>query len=136
MTLPAEDLWGKRTLDGLERKNFWIVAALSAAAWPLFSNATALNVLGAGMLGVMNLRALRRSVEAFFRGDRKPSRWFAAIPTIRFFLFFNLIVVVFLLLPVQPRAFAAGLSTVVIAALVEAIDQTLRPGQDANGKEE
>ncbi len=136
MTLAGEDPWGKRTLDGLERKNLWIVAAASAAAWPLLSKATALNLLGAGLLGALNLRALRRSVEAFFRGDRIPSRWFAAIPTIRFFLFFNLMVVVFLLLPVQPRAFAAGLSTVVVAALIEAIDQALRPPKDAEGEEE
>jgi len=135
MTLAAEDPWAKRTLDGLERKNFWIVAALSAAAWPLFSKATALNVLGAGILGTLNLRALRRTIETYFGGGERPSRWLAAIPTIRFLLFFNLIVVVFLLLPVQPRAFAAGLSTVVVAALVEAIDQALRPGQDADDKE-
>ncbi len=40
---PVADAWGMRTLDGIERKNLWIVAIASAAAWPLFSAAAALN---------------------------------------------------------------------------------------------
>jgi len=134
MTLPAEDPWGKRTLDGLERKNLWIVAAASTAAWPLFSKATALNILGAGILGALNLRALRRTIETYFGGGATPSRWFMTISTIRFLLFFNLIVVVFLFFPVQVPAFAAGLSTVVVAALAEAVHQAIAPGESGTEK--
>jgi len=126
-TGPAADPWGKRTLDGLERKNLWIVCLASAAAWFAISGEWALNVLGAGVLGALNLRALRRSIEVLFGGAGKPSGWFAAASTIRFIVFLSLLVVVFALLPVRIPAFAAGLSTVVVAALVEAIDQALHP---------
>lgn len=129
MTPAAEDPWGKRTLDGLERKNLWVVALASAAAWPLFSAAAALNVLGAGMLGALNLRALRRTIETFFGGGPKPSRWFTAVSTVRFLLFFNLIVIVFLVFPVQVPAFTAGLSSIVVAALAEALHQAIAPGE-------
>ena len=129
MTVPGGDPWGRRILDGLERKNLWIVALASAGAWPLFSAATALNVLGAGILGALNLRALRRTIETYFGGGQRPSRWFTTISTIRFFLFFNLIVVVFLVFPVQVPAFTAGLSTIVVAALAEAVHQAIVPGE-------
>src|SRR3990172_8895762 len=110
------DAWGKRTLDGLERKNLWVVAIVAAVAWASFSAVTALNVLGAGILGALNLRALRRTIETFFGSGAKPSRWFMTASTIRFLLFFNLIVVVFLIFPVRVPAFTAGLSTGVVAA--------------------
>jgi hypothetical protein len=129
MTVPGGDPWGRRILDGLERKNLWIVALASAGAWPLFSAATALNVMGAGILGALNLRALRRTIETYFGGGQRPSRWFMTVSTIRFFLFFNLIVVVFLVFPVQVPAFTAGLSTIVVAALAEAVGQALAPGE-------
>ena len=127
MTPPAEDPWGKRILDGLERKNLWVVTIAAAAAWPLFSAATALSILGAGILGALNLRGLRRTIEAYFGGGAKPSRWFMTVSTVRFLLFFILIVVVFLIFPVEVPAFTAGLSTVVVAALAEAAHQAIIP---------
>ena len=126
---PVADAWGKRTLDGIERKNLWVVAIAAAAAWASFSAVTALNVLGAGILGALNLRALRRTIETFFGNGAKPSRWFMMASTIRFLLFFNLIVVAFLIFPVRVPAFAAGLSTVVAAALAEALHQAIVPGE-------
>jgi len=129
MTFAAEDPWGKRILDGLERKNLWVVALASTAVWPLFSAAAALNVLGAGVLGALNLRALRRTIETFFGGGPRPSRWFMMASTIRFLVFFNLIVIVFLVFPVQVPAFTAGLSTIVVAALAEALHQAIAPGE-------
>ena len=127
MTLAAEDPWGKRTLDGLEQKNLWVVVLLSAAVWPIFSPVASLNVLGAGILGALNLRALRRTIETYFGGGERPSRWFMTVSTIRFFLFFNLIVVAFLVFPVEVPAFTAGLSTIVPAALAEAVHQAIAP---------
>ncbi len=124
---PAADPWGKRTLDGLERKNLWIVVLASGAAWVAMSGEWAVNVFGAGVLGALNLRALRRTIEVLFGGTGKPSRWFVVASTIRFTVFLSLLVAVFVFLPVRIPAFAAGLSTVVVAAAVEAIDQALRP---------
>jgi hypothetical protein len=133
---PAEDPWGKRTLDGLERKNLWVVALAAGAAWIFFSGESALNVGGAGVLGALNLRALRRSVEALFGSGREVSRWFAVISSVRLFLFLNLLIAVFVFLPVQIPAFAAGLSTIVAAAFAEAVDQGLRPGEGGSPEQE
>jgi hypothetical protein len=124
---PADDPWGKQTLDGLERKNLWVVFVASAAAWIVFSGEWALNVLGAGVLGALNLRALRRTIEVLFGGTGKPSRWFVVASTVRFMVFLSLLVAVFVLLPVRIVPFAAGLSTVVVAAAAEGIDQALHP---------
>jgi hypothetical protein len=123
----AADPWGRRTLDGLERKNLWFVVLGAGAAWIFFSGESALNVAGAGVLGALNLRALRRSIEVLFGERRRVPRWFVAISGVRFFLFLNLLVAVMVFLPVQIPAFAAGLSTIVAAALAEAVDQGLRP---------
>jgi ATP synthase I chain len=127
---PLEDAWGRRTLDGLERKNVWVLGAVSALAWWLYSGEAAANVLGAGALGALNLRALRRTVEAFLGGRRDASRGFAIASGIRFFIFLNLLIAVFIFLPVNLPAFAAGLSTVVGAAFAEAIHQAWRPIED------
>jgi len=127
---PREDVWGQRTLDGLERKNVWTIALASAVAWFFYSGEVALNVLGAGVLGALNLRALRRTVEGLFGGRRDVTRWFAIVSGIRFFFFLNLLVAVFIFLPVKLPAFAAGLSTVVAAAFAEAVHQAWRPPED------
>ena len=130
MSEGAADPWGRRTLDGLERKNLWVIVLAAGAAWIFFSGESALNVLGAGALGALNLRALRRSIEALFGGRREVSRWFAVISGVRFFLFLNLLIAVIVFLPVQIPAFAVGLSTIVAAAFAEAVDQGLRPGEE------
>ena len=127
---PLDDVWGQRTLDGLERKNLWIVGLASALAWQFYSGEAALNVFGAGVLGALNLRALRRTVEAVIGGRRDVSRWFAIASGVRFFFFLNLLVAVLIFLPVILPAFAAGLSTIVAAAFAEAVHQAWRPIED------
>lgn len=127
---PGEDVWGRRTLDGLERKNVWAVGLVSALAWFLYSGEVALNVLGAGVLGALNLRALRRTVESLLGGRQDASRWFAIASGVRFFLFLSLLVAIFVFLPVKLPAFAAGLSTIVAAAFAEALHQAWRPPPD------
>jgi hypothetical protein len=120
------DIWGRATLDGLERKNLWVVALASVTAWAAVSGEWAVNVLAAGLLGALNLRALRRSVERLLGGPGRPSRWFVVVSTIRFILFLNLLGIVLLLFPVTVPAFAAGLSTIVVAAVAETIEQVFR----------
>ena len=90
-------------------------------------------MLGAGGLGALNLPALRRTVEAFLGGRRDVSRWFAISSGIRFFVFLNLLIAVFVFLPVSLPAFAAGLSTIVAAAFAEGIDQAIWPGEEGQG---
>ncbi|MFQ5458295.1 MAG: hypothetical protein ACE5FC_07590, partial [Myxococcota bacterium] len=106
----------------------WVVALAAAASLYFFGGEIALNVLGAGFLGALNLRALRRTVEALLGGRANPSRWFAIASGARFFFFLNLLIAVFVFLPVSLPAFAAGLSTIVLAAFAEGIDQAVRPG--------
>jgi hypothetical protein len=45
----------------------------------------------------------------------------------RSFLFLSLLIAVMVFLPVQVPAFAAGLTTVVLAAFAEAVHQAIRP---------
>ncbi len=132
---PGEDPWGKRTLDGLERKNVWAVLLVAAVAWYFFSAESALNVLGAGFLGALNLRGLRRSVEGLFGRKGEASRWFTLVSGIRSFLFLSLLIAVMVFLPVQVPAFAAGLSTVVLAAFAEAVHQAISPEREESGVE-
>ncbi|MDP3938776.1 MAG: hypothetical protein Q8R92_11675, partial [Deltaproteobacteria bacterium] len=106
------------------------VGLASALAWHFYAGEVALNVFGAGVLGALNLRALRRTVEAVLGGRRNVSRWFAIASGIRFFFFLNLLVAVFIFLPVILPAFAVGLSTIVAAAFAEAIHQAWRPIED------
>jgi hypothetical protein len=124
----AVDPWGKQTLDGLERKNLWVVLVASAGAWMVVSGEWALNVLGAGVLGALNLRALRRTIEVVFGGTGRPCRWFVVASTIRFMVFLSLLAAVLVLLPVRIAPFTAGLSTVVVAAAAEGIAQALHAG--------
>ena len=127
---PADDPWARRTLDGLERKNIWVLGLASGVTWYFFGGEMALNTLGAGTLGALNLHALRRSVEALLGGRTNPSRWFAIASGIRFFFFLNLLIAVLVFLPVSLPPFAAGLSTIVLAAFAEGIDQAVRPGEE------
>ena len=122
------DAWSRSTLDGLERKNLWVVGLASVTAWAAISGEWAANVLAAGLLGAINLRALRRSVEKLLGGPGRPSRWFVVVSTIRFILFLNLLGIIFLFFPVTIPAFAAGLSTIVVAAVAETIEQVFRRG--------
>lgn len=128
--MPADDPWARRTLDGLERKNIWVVVLASGVTWYFFGGEMGLNTLGAGTLGALNLRALRRTVEALLGGRPNPSRWFAIASGVRFFFFLNLLIAVLVFLPVSLPPFAAGLSTIVLAAFAEGIDQAVRPGED------
>ncbi len=127
---PADDPWARRTLDGLERKNIWVLGLASGVTWYFFGGEMALNTLGAGILGALNLHALRRSVEALLGGRTNPSRWFAIATGIRFFFFLTLLIAVLVFLPVSLPPCAAGLSTIVLAAFAEGIDQAVRPGED------
>jgi len=128
--MPADDPWARRTLDGLERKNIWVVVLASGVTWYFFGGEMGLNTLGAGTLGALNLRALRRTVEALLGGRPNPSRWFAIASGVRFFFFLNLLIAVLVFLPVSLPPFAAGLSTIVLAAFAEGIDQAVRPGEE------
>jgi len=120
------DAWGRSTLDGLERKNLWVVGLASVTAWAAISGEWAVNVLAAGLLGALNLRVLRRSVEKLLGGPARPSRWFVVVSTFRFILFLNLLGIVFLFFPVTLPAFAVGLSTIVVATIAETMDQVFR----------
>ena len=132
---PSEDPWTKLTLDGLERKNVWVVFLAVGAAWYFLSGKWAVSVFLGGVLGIFNLRGLRRSLETFFFRADRVSLWFIVASAFRFFMLVTLIALAVLVLPVNLLALALGLSTVVGAALAQAVAHALRGDSEVEVEE-
>lgn len=109
----------------LHAKNFLILALALGGAVPFGWRAVASLSLGGG-IQIVNLRGLERSVTGMLQQAAEGRGGvLQALLTLRLLLLLGLVGLVLLKLPVQPIAFAVGLSTVVPALIWHG----LAPGQ-------
>lgn len=100
----------------LHTKNALILGVFLAAAAPFGGSALAGVSIG-GVIQVVNLRGLERSVSGMLRGAGSGGVALQALLGLRLLLLLGLVGVVLVTLPVPPIAFVAGLSSVVPAVL-------------------
>ena len=128
----------EQTVQRVERIALVLVAVATLISLVSMDRAIFLGVGLGGALAAANFHALRRILQALFKShDQKSSSrqaMLSVLLTIKFGLLAACIFLVVRYLPVNPMAFLAGISTVVLAIFVERVRVVLRGGAEATSK--
>jgi len=128
----------EQTVQRVERIALVLVAVATLISLVSMDRAIFLGVGLGGALAAANFHALRRILQALFKShDQKSSSrqaMLSVLLTIKFGLLAACIFLVVRYLPVNPMAFLAGISTVVLAIFVEGVRVVLRGGAEATSK--
>ena len=118
-----------QTVQRVERISLVMIVMATLASLVAWQRPVFLGVGLGGLLAAVNFHALRRILQGLFHSEGNHSGKQAALAvmlTVKFGLLAASIFLVVRYLPVEPLAFLAGMSTVVVAILVEGIRVVLR----------
>ena len=124
----------EQTVQRVERISMVMVIMATLASLIAWQRPVFLGVGLGGVLAFANFHALRRILQGLFQSQGKRSGKQAALAvllTAKFGLLAASIFIVVRYLPVEPLAFVAGMSTVVLAIFVEGIRVVLNESEAA-----
>ena len=119
----------EQTVQRVERISLVMVVMATLASLVAWQRPVFLGVGLGGLLAAANFYALRRILQSLFQAEGKRSgkqAVLAVLLTAKFGLLAASIFLVVRYLPVEPLAFLAGMSTVVLAIFIEGIRVVLR----------
>ena len=125
----------EQTVQRVERISLVMIVVATLASLVAWQRPVFLGVALGGLLAAVNFYALRRILQGLFKSEDKQSGKQATLAILLMAKFGLLAASIFLVvryLPVDPMAFLAGMSTVVLAIFVEGIRVVLRGAEAAS----